>query len=147
MSPEIDYVGIDIVEELIEHNRRVYGSTNVSFRTLDIIEDPVPDGELCLLRQVLQHLSNEQIQKVLRNLRGYRYVLVTEHYPAPESFTRPNVDKPCGEDVRIYDGSAVYLDLPPFNQTISASLLDVDVGPGLVRPGERIRTFVLAGPQ
>lgn len=140
---DIEYIGVDIVEEVVRRNEKTYGGERVSFRTLDIIDDALPDAELCLIRQVLQHLSNEQIQKVLRKLTRFRYVLVTEHYPAPAALVRANVDKPCGEDVRVYDGSAIYLDQPPFNRTIKGPILDVDAGHCLVRRGERIRTFLI----
>jgi SAM-dependent methyltransferase len=139
----IDYVGVDIVEEVVRVNERAHGSARVQFRCLDVAEDPLPSGDLCLIRQVLQHLSNEQIGRVLRNVERYRYVLVTEHYPAPGRETEPNRDKPCGEDVRVYDGSAVYLDLPPFDRRLAATVLDVDAGRWLVQPGERIRTVLL----
>lgn len=137
------YTGIDIVPSLVEDNRRRYGSDRVRFACLDIIEDELPPGDLCLIRQVLQHLSNEQITRVLQNLARYRFVLVTEHYPAPGALRQKNVDKPCGEDVRIYDGSAVYLDAPPFNRQVSGPLLDVDAGHHLLHPGERIRSYLL----
>lgn len=140
---DIAYTGVDIVASLIESNRAAYGNERVRFECLDIIEGALPAGDLCLIRQVLQHLSNEQIAKVLKNAEAYRYVIVTEHYPAAGALRRKNLDKPCGEDVRIYDGSAVFLDAPPFNRRVTAMLADADAGHYLMRPGERIRTFLL----
>jgi SAM-dependent methyltransferase len=142
------YTGVDIVPALIESNRRKYGSERVRFECLNIIEDELPQGDLCLIRQVLQHLSNEQISKVLHNVESYRYVIVTEHYPARTALRGKNFDKSCGEDVRIYDGSAVFLDAPPFNRTVSGPLLEVDAGHYLVQPGEQIRSYLIenAGP-
>ena len=139
----IEYIGIDIVENLVGENQRLYGDGRVSFRCSNIIEDELPEADLCLIRQVLQHLSNDQIVRVMRNVNRYRYVLVTEHYPAPGVVRQKNVDKPCGEDVRVYDDSAVYLDAPPFNQRVSGPLLDVDAGHYLVQRGERIRTYLI----
>jgi SAM-dependent methyltransferase len=139
----IIYTGVDIVEGLIRRNRTLYGSEWVHFACLDIIEDELPDGDLCLVRQVLQHLSNQQILNVLRNTEKYPYVIVTEHYPAPHALRTRNIDKPCGEDVRIYDGSGVFLDAPPFNRCISGPLLEVDAGAYLMHPGECIRTYLI----
>jgi SAM-dependent methyltransferase len=143
---DVTYTGIDVVASLIERNRQSYGSGQVRFECLDIIEDELPDGDLCLIRQVLQHLSNQQISRVLKNVSRYPSVVVTEHYPAPAVLRGKNLDKPCGEDVRVYDGSAVFLDAPPFNQRVSAELLDVDAGHCLVQPGERIRTYLIENP-
>jgi SAM-dependent methyltransferase len=140
------YTGIDIVATLIEDNRRRYGSDQVHFECRNIIEDELPEGDLCLIRQVLQHLSNQQISRVLKNVARYRCVIVTEHYPAPGALHRKNLDKPCGEDVRIYDGSGVFLDAAPFNQQVSGPLLDVDAGHCLIQPGERIRTYLIENP-
>jgi SAM-dependent methyltransferase len=137
------YTGVDIVAELVQTNTEQYASERVRFECLNIIEDELPDGDLCLIRQVLQHLSNEQISRVLTRVEKYRYVIVTEHYPAPSALRHKNLDKPCGEDVRVYDGSAVFLDAPPFNRHLSGPLLDVDAVRHLVTAGERIRTYLL----
>jgi SAM-dependent methyltransferase len=61
----VKYVGVDIVLDLIAFNQSRYGNATVSFKCVDIIEDELPDGDLCLIRQVLQHLSNAQISRVL----------------------------------------------------------------------------------
>lgn len=145
LVPGVRYTGIDIVPALIESNRRIHGSELVRFECLNVIEEELPEGELCLVRQVLQHLSNAQIARVLDNVAKFRYVIVTEHYPAADRLRGKNLDKTCGEDVRIYDGSAVYLDAPPFNRSLSGLLLDVDAG-HLVHDGERIRSYLLTGP-
>jgi SAM-dependent methyltransferase len=139
----VHYTGIDIVESLIRNNTKLYGGERVRFECLDIINSELPDGDLCLIRQVFQHLSNEQILKVLRNTEKYQYVIVTEHYPAPHALREKNRDKPCGEDVRIYDGSGVFLDTPPFNRRISGPLLEVDPGKCLMHAGESIRTYLI----
>jgi SAM-dependent methyltransferase len=141
------YTGIDIVPSLIDNNRRLYASERVRFECLNIIDDELPTGDLCLIRQVLQHLSNEQIGKVLEQTNKYPYVVVTEHYPAAQALRRKNADKPCGEDVRIYDGSAVFLDAPPFDRRLAGLLLDVDAGHYLMQPGERMRTYLIENPQ
>jgi SAM-dependent methyltransferase len=147
IGADITYTGIDIVPSLVESNQRMYGSERVGFECMNIIDDELPDGDLCLVRQVLQHLSNEQIIKVLKNSEKYRYVIVTEHHPAPGALRHRNLDKPCGQDVRIYDGSAVFLDAPPFNRRVVATLADVDAGHYLMRPGERIRTQLIENEQ
>jgi len=35
---------------------------DAQFLCLDIISDELPDGDLCLLREVLQHLSNREMR-------------------------------------------------------------------------------------
>jgi hypothetical protein len=111
---DFEYTGIDIVPALVAHYRQRFGSPKVRFACLNIIDDDLPHGELCLIRQVLQHLSNREIHATLRKCAAYPYVLITEHlYVGRDS--RPNLDKPHGPDTRVYDRSGVFLDRPPFN--------------------------------
>jgi SAM-dependent methyltransferase len=109
------YIGVDIVKSLINRNQEQYGSDNVQFRHLNIVEDPLPDGDVCFVRQVFQHLSNQQILSVLRKLDKYRWVFITEHYPTDNEMIKPNMDKVHGGDIRVYSNSGVYLTEPPFN--------------------------------
>lgn len=115
VGPGIRYLGADVVPELIEHHRRCHAGPGVEFQCLDITRDDLPKGSVALLRQVLQHLSNQEIACVLAKLHLYDYVFVTEHYPSNEMGIMPNRDKPHGGDTRLLDRSAVYLDQPPFN--------------------------------
>jgi hypothetical protein len=89
------------------------------------VEQVPPDGDLCLIRQVLQHLSNSEIEQVLNNVKKYPYVIITEHVPVfPE---QANLDKPHGPDIRIYQRSGVFPDEPPFSLKLE-KLLDVPIG-------------------
>jgi SAM-dependent methyltransferase len=135
----VEYLGIDIVKKLVEKNRQEYGNTNVQFKCLDIISDELPDSEMCLIRQVLQHLSNGQISSILEKAKKYKYILITEHYPFIDKDIIPNKDKVHGYDIRLYYNSAVYLDLPPFNLEISDMLLDVTEA---AKSG-RLKTFLI----
>ena len=115
--PDLNYVACDIVPELIAHNQAVHGGSNVQFRQLDIVTDPLPEGDVCLMRQVLQHLSNADIGAFLERA-NYQWVYVTEGHPAHR--TGPvNPDKRTGHDVRFNwrtgRGRGVELNLPPYN--------------------------------
>jgi hypothetical protein len=113
----ISYTGLDVVHDLIEHHKHTF--PRVSFSCVDITQGPLPSAELCLIRQVLQHLSNGEIAKVLGNLGGFSRILISEDVPVdPKSFTR---DKVHGPDVRAYYGSGVYVDRPPFSMQIAES--------------------------
>jgi SAM-dependent methyltransferase len=109
----VRYVGIDVVPELIEHHRSTVRNPLVSFQLADITSDPLPQADLGLIRQVLQHLDNREIAKALRNLGTFSRVLISEGVPVhPQSVNR---DKPHGPDVRGLFGSGVYVDEPPFS--------------------------------
>ncbi len=115
LAPLVEnYVGVDIVPDLINHNRREYGSSRVSFACLDIVDDPLPEGDLCLVRQVLQHLNNAEISKVLKKVQIYKWILVTENVSAGD-VKFPNVDHVHGPETRLVEGSGVFLTKPPFS--------------------------------
>ena len=109
------YTGVDVVKDLIARNALAFGSDRVRFVALDIVSDPLPQGDVCFVRQVLQHLSNDQITAVLPKLRAFEWVFITEHYPAENLGVRFNVDKVHGGDIRLYENSGVYLCEPPFS--------------------------------
>ncbi len=138
----VKYVGVDVVGPLVEYHQSRFSNDRVSFTRRDIAADPLPDGDYCLIRQVLQHLSNAQILAVIPKLCKYRRVFVTEHYPSDAREIIPNLDKVHGPDVRS-PKSAVYLDQPPFNLQ-TRELLAVPWGNEVVRTIEL--TAIYAGP-
>lgn len=143
------YIGVDIVKPLIEHHSKQFGSSKVAFLHRNILEDTLPDGEICFLRQVLQHLSNNQIQIALQRVQKYRWIVITEHHPSSAFFRAANLDKPHGADIRLFDGSGVFLEEPPFNFPRERLQLLLEVEghpfPGWSDPGV-IRTYVLTNP-
>lgn len=75
---QVDYLGCDIVDELIQANRR-YERENVRFRKLDLLTDPLPPADLILCRDCLVHFSFAHIEQALENIArsGARYLLTT----------------------------------------------------------------------
>lgn len=126
----VDYTGIDVSNIVIANHTRLHARANVRFICGDATEMGLPDGDVCLIRQVLQHLSNAQIAKICRNCAKYRYVIVTEHYPPGGRTFVPNRDKVQGADTRLLDHSAVVLDRPPFNLTGVRLLFEVPAKSG-----------------
>jgi len=120
--PSVKYIGCDVVPELVEYNRKTFGSNRIEFRLLDIVSADLPIGDICLVRQVFQHLSNQEISRTLPKLQKYRHVYVTEGHPIVRE-GKINPDKPTGDDVRFDwttgHGRGVELDQSPYN-------LDVD---------------------
>ncbi|EAQ48418.1 class I SAM-dependent methyltransferase [Leeuwenhoekiella blandensis] len=113
------YKAVDIVPELIAYNTKRFKSKQLSFETLDLAKDPLPEGDCALLRQVLQHLSNAEIASIVNKLYAYRYVILTEHLPDQE-FT-PNIDIISGQGIRLKKHSGVALLAPPFNFKVKAA--------------------------
>lgn len=75
----VQYLGGDIVRQLITANRRRHSDPRLSFIVFDITRDPFPTADLWLCRDCLFHLSYRDILAALRNFvnSGIRYALVT----------------------------------------------------------------------
>lgn len=122
LNENIIYSGIDIVQEMIDHHNERYSTENIHFYCLDAVEEDLPDAELCLVRQVLQHLSNEEVSIILEKLKKYKYVIITEHVTKKEFASKYNIDKSHGDSTRVSQGSGLYLDEAPFNYKIKTLL-------------------------
>ena len=107
------YVAVDVVKELIEHNKEKFKEGNLEFHCLDIAVDDLPSGDCALLRQVLQHLSNTEVQSIVRKLNDFKYVILTEHLP--EGDFVPNKEIISGQGIRLKKQSGLNLLAPPFN--------------------------------
>lgn len=107
------YIAIDIVPDLIAHNKTAFQADNVEFQGLDIAKDNLPSGDCAILRQVLQHLSNAEIKRVVDKLYNFKYVILTEHLP--EGDFEPNKDIISGQGIRLKKNSGVDITAPPFN--------------------------------
>jgi hypothetical protein len=111
-----NYIGVDIVERLIEYNKEKYKAENLEFQCLDIAADDLPVADCVMIRQVLQHLSNQEVQNILQKLSAYQYVIVTEHIPEGEFV--PNIDIISGQGIRLKKRSGINLLKSPFNLNI-----------------------------
>lgn len=107
------YTAIDIVPSLISYNQQHFIDENLDFKCLDIAKDELPIADIAILRQVLQHLSNDEINLIVQKLNRYKYIILTEHIPY-NSF-KANVDVISGQGIRIKKHSGVNLLEAPFN--------------------------------
>ncbi|MFL1897460.1 class I SAM-dependent methyltransferase [Aquimarina sp. 2-A2] len=121
------YIGIDIVPTLIERNRNTYHAKNLEFRCSDIAKDSLPMGDCVLVRQVLQHLSNAEVQSILEKLRAYNYVILTEHIPT--GIFVPNKDIISGQGTRLKKQSGLDVLAPPFQLKIKTEKQVLSVQP------------------
>lgn len=109
------YTACDVVPELVHFNQQYWQHLPVEFQVVDLVKDEIPDGDVLIVRQVLQHLSNDDIKKFTQSIpRGFSYLLVTEHLPSDDGFLA-NKEKESGADIRLGGGSGVVLTQLPFN--------------------------------
>lgn len=75
----IDYIGADVVSELIKENVKQFGTNCKEFRVLDLLKDQLPKTDLVICRDCLVHLSFEDAFKALEKIcsSGAKYLLTT----------------------------------------------------------------------
>lgn len=77
---DVIYIGGDIASILVKDLQSKYSS--VDFRQMDITTSALPDADLWLCRDVLFHLSNADIQKVINNFKksNIKYFATSYYY-------------------------------------------------------------------
>ena len=112
------YIGIDIVQELIEKNIETFGTTR-EFRHLNLIENVIEKVDMIICRDMLAHLTYEQIVTALRNFKqsGSKYILMTTNVVTQENF---DITKEGG-------WRRLNLELAPFNFPRPLAMIEEDV--------------------
>jgi len=103
---DIEYVGGDIVPDLVESLRAAHAGRGRRFEVMDITAAPLPRSDLVLVRDCFIHLSNRDIGRALMNIRasGSRWLLTSFW----DEGVKTNADIQTGRWHRID------LRLPPF---------------------------------
>ncbi len=79
----VDYIGGDIVPELVESNTAAYGSPSRRFMALDIVSDALPAADLIFIRDCFIHFSNDLVFQSLENIAksDIKYLCVSSISP------------------------------------------------------------------
>ncbi|CAE8652974.1 unnamed protein product [Polarella glacialis] len=120
--PEISYVGVDVVSDVIEKNRLRH--PGLQFLSQDLSEIPLPAGaDLIFSKETMNHMHLADAEMSLRRFAatGARYLLTNVHEGA-DNFEGGR--KTCYTTYIHYD-----YELPPFNMRKVASIIEYQ-GPG-----------------
>lgn len=103
----VQYIGADIVKDIIRDNERRHDNNSRRFICLDLTRDTLPQTQLILCRDCLVHMTFAHAHAVLSNFKrtGADYLLTTTF-----SGTQEN-----RELVGIFDWRPLNLELDPFN--------------------------------
>jgi SAM-dependent methyltransferase len=97
------YLGLDCVPAVIGRNKELYERGNVRFQVQEFGDYRFPPCDLLIVKDVMQHWSNERVLQFLPFTRQTPFVLLVNDFR-------------WGENVDIADGQYRHLDLtrPPF---------------------------------
>lgn len=98
------YLGVDAVPSVVSRNVAEFGSSNISFAQGNLCSpDELPECDLVLCKDVLQHLSSANVMTILAKIGRARLSLITNDY-------HPSNRDCTNGSTRPMDVSA-----PPFN--------------------------------
>lgn len=103
---DIQYVGGDLLPEVVEEANRQYGTPSRRFSELDLTRSPLPDADLLLCRDCFVHMSYADIMQAMHNIRRSRLTyLLTTTFPA----------EPDYHEIVTGDWRPINLEAPPFS--------------------------------
>jgi SAM-dependent methyltransferase len=73
----IDYLGLDVVPEVVQANRQRHARPGIRFDVADLAsDDPLPPADLAICKDVLQHLPIADVRRFLAKLGAYKTALL-----------------------------------------------------------------------
>ena len=114
------YIGVDVCEPLIEYNRKEYSNEHISFVNANGVEEKLPSADLLIIKEVLQHLTLDEIKSLLsNNFSQYKYIIVADS--RFDNSSNPN----CDGDLTMLRNvgremyrSGIFLDKEPFDYNV-----------------------------
>jgi hypothetical protein len=102
---DVDYVGADIVPELVERNQKAFAGERRRFARIDMVDSDLPASDLILCRDGLVHLSNEEALLAIERFKqsGALYLMATTF-----------VDLEANQDIASGQWRPLNMTLPPF---------------------------------
>lgn len=102
----INYIGGDLVSELVKRNQAKYAREGVEFRKINLVKDSLPAADVILCRDCLVHLSFDDVQAAFENMTksDAKWLLATNF---------PDVKR--NDDIVTGQWRPINLMLPPFN--------------------------------
>lgn len=121
---DVEYIGGDIVKEIVEKNQKSFTKNNAKFIHIDIIKDKLPKSDMMLCRDCLFHFSYKDIMEVIGNFINseIKYLFLTSHLNANGN-----------HDIKTGDYRLLNFFKPPFNFDSN--------------PLERVDDFIAPEPQ
>ena len=110
--PDVSYTGWDASETMVAGMNKVYGNHNTNFEFKDIVDNFYPKVDLAICRDVLFHLQEKYVLRVLDNLRyaGIPYLISTSFLD-----TKSNVNIKGKHRLGDWGFHTINLNIEPYN--------------------------------
>jgi SAM-dependent methyltransferase len=101
----IDYTGVD-VSSVVLSNTRKFSKEGIRFLELNAVTDDLPNADLLIMKDVIQHWSNTDIKGFLPKLEKFKRVLITNGFHPSGTLNN---------DISVGDYRYLALEIEPFN--------------------------------
>lgn len=110
LNENMTYTGLDVVKSVILKNKEKYPKYN--FYHSNAILDDIPIADLILCKDVLQHLTNEQVKKITNKIKkNCKYAIITNDV----EHTLVKMKNFTNIDIAVGEGRFLRLQDSPFN--------------------------------
>lgn len=111
------YLGLEIVERIVENNNKMFSNENIKFKCSDVINDDLPiNYDFVLVRDFLIHIKNVDILNLIEKIKKSNC-----KYFAINNF--PNIK--TNKEIKGYGHHRyVNIEIPPFNLTNTHMIID-----------------------
>ena len=103
----VSYLGVDVVESVIDSNNSLYSAPNIEFISRDITTYEIPKADLIICKDVLQHLCNKDVIEILiKIIKSSKFSLITNDFTSGDKVNK---------DINNGNYRCLDLSLSPFN--------------------------------
>jgi hypothetical protein len=88
----IDYLGLDCVSSVIEENTKKF--SKYKFKCTEFLNEEIPEAEVYILKDVLQHWSPKQIVDFLNRLikKPFKFIIITNCCDQKENYKNEDIN-------------------------------------------------------
>ncbi len=102
----IEYRGLEVVPSVVALNKSRYENDHIHFEEFDALKSELPQADLLICKDVLQHLTNQDVEKLIEMFKKYKYCLITNSL---------DPDEWLNQDIKRGEYRSLDLTKPPFN--------------------------------
>ena len=116
-NKHLNYLGLEIVESIVENNNKIFSNQRVKFICSDVINEELPQNhDFILVRDFLIHIKNIDIINLIQKIKNSNC-----KYFAINNF--PDIKK--NDEIKGYGHHRhVNIEIPPFNLTNVYKVID-----------------------
>tara|TARA_Y100000590_G_scaffold346445_1_gene396709 strand:- start:777 stop:1484 length:708 start_codon:yes stop_codon:yes gene_type:complete len=113
----VTYHGLEIVNSIVENNKKLYSNSNITFSCSDVVKEDLPKNyDLVILRDFFIHIKNNDILMMLNKIKlsNCKYFAITNY---------PNINKNI--EIKGYGHHRhINIEVSPFNLNNSFYKID-----------------------